>query len=448
MSKINILILGSGLYFCGRGANNDGTILPSIMSDDLSEKINSCTIFGFSEKGLKSSKNKIFTILKKHPNNKIKFFFQKISLINKMLRKNYFDCGIVSLPDHMHYSYIDLLLKNNVHVMTVKPFVLSLAEGLYLADIAKKKNIINTVDFHKRFDIANLYIKKTIFKKKLGNLLYSTVEYSQPINIPTEKFKKWSKYTNIFNYLGVHYVDMIYFLTGFEPVSVYASGSKDILKKKYGIDTYDYIQAIINWRKNDGSFFSSSINVNWIDPLKSNSVSDQRINFFGDEGKIKSDQTYRGISLHLNNEFINPNPYFSEEFYNADGQSYHDGYGIKSFKLFLKEVFYKKNKIVYKKNEDQANFKTSLISVAVSEAVNQSLASGNIEFVNKQKTTISVLVSKKKKNKGEKIYLKDFNSALSTNQGISVKNFKRKSFLLKNDIKINQMLDYSHIYDL
>ena len=61
------------------------------------------------------------------------------------------------------------------------------------------------------------------------------IEYSQPREIPLKLFKKWSQDTNIFQYLGVHYVDLIYFLTGFQPISAYATGVKNYLFSKKGI---------------------------------------------------------------------------------------------------------------------------------------------------------------------------------------------------------------------
>ena len=46
MKKINLLILGCGMYVCGRGTNTDGTIIPSLISESILPKINSCLIVG------------------------------------------------------------------------------------------------------------------------------------------------------------------------------------------------------------------------------------------------------------------------------------------------------------------------------------------------------------------------------------------------------------------
>ena len=41
----------------------------------------------------------------------------------------------------------------------------------------------------------------------LGDLYYSHIHYSQRECIPSTHFKSWAESTNIFQYLGVHYVD-------------------------------------------------------------------------------------------------------------------------------------------------------------------------------------------------------------------------------------------------
>ncbi|MES2780548.1 MAG: Gfo/Idh/MocA family oxidoreductase, partial [Bacteroidota bacterium] len=87
---------------------------------------------------------------------------------------------------------------------------------------------------------------KALSENKLGKLLYFTVDYSQRIDIPSVTFKGWAHQTNIFQYLGVHYVDLFYFLTGYKPMKVMAYGTDGVLKAQ-GIDTYDSVHTNIVW---------------------------------------------------------------------------------------------------------------------------------------------------------------------------------------------------------
>ena len=58
--------------------------------------------------------------------------------------------------------------------------------------MVKNRKKIYQVEFHKRLDDANLTLKKFINEKKLGDLKYCVIEYSQKKIIPEKFFKKWS----------------------------------------------------------------------------------------------------------------------------------------------------------------------------------------------------------------------------------------------------------------
>ena len=339
-------------------------------------------------------------------------------------------------------------MSKKINVITVKPFVLSYIEALELIEIQKKNNLIGQVDFHKRYDTANLFIKDKIVNNFLGDLLYSTIEYSQPKEIPLKIFKNWSGNTNIFNYLGVHYVDLIFFLTNFIPQSVYAVGTKNYLQSRK-INTYDYIQAIIEWiNPKTKKTFSSTFNLNWIDPNQSNAISDQRIFFSGTLGKIKSDQTNRGISFVSNEGMKNPNPYFSEKF-NIDNTPTYSGYGIDTYKNFLLDVIDKKNNGKIPNQKNRATFESSLVSVGVSEAISKSLISGKIEIINQIKNNnlqFKTLRAKKNLKKNDLINKKNFEECISLNKGVSFNSIKSKK--LEKKIKKNEFLNYSHIFNL
>src|SRR3972149_5716305 len=104
------------------------------------------------------------------------------------------------------------------------------------------------------------------------------------------------RYSNIFQYLGIHYVDIIYWATGAVPLRVMATGQKNYLLSK-GIDTYDSIQAVIEWKTASGIIFNSSFFTNWIDPENTSAMSDQRIKVIGTKGRYEADQKNRGIRI-------------------------------------------------------------------------------------------------------------------------------------------------------
>ncbi len=204
------------------------------------------------------------------------------------------------------------------------------------------------------------------------------VNYSQRKIIPTKQFKKWVNKSNIFQYLGVHYVDLINFITDSKPISVNAWGLKDYLKEK-NINTWDSIHAVIEWKNKNNNFLSLH-SCNWIDSNKSSAMSDQKISFIGTKGRIDSDQKNRGLQIVDDKNGINDlNPYFSNKFLSSSNKSYFSGYGISSINNFLKDVHELINNQINLKflEKSRPSFKSSQISVYVTDAINKSLSSKN-----------------------------------------------------------------------
>lgn len=284
----------------------------------------------------------------------------------------------MSVPDHLHYKICKDVLEHKIHCLVVKPMVTKIDHAKKLFNISKKNKLIGQVEFHKRLYESNLIIRDKIQNKTIGNLQYVNVNYSQRKIIPTKQFKKWVNKSNIFQYLGVHYVDLINFITDSKPISVNAWGLKDYLKEK-NINTWDSIHAVIEWKNKNNNFLSLH-SCNWIDSNKSSAMSDQKISFIGTKGRIDSDQKNRGLQIVDDKNGINDlNPYFSNKFLSSSNKSYFSGYGISSINNFLKDVHELINNQINLKflEKSRPSFKSSQISVYVTDAINKSLSSKN-----------------------------------------------------------------------
>ncbi len=369
---MKLLIIGGGIYVKGSDYNENGTIIPSILEsirDNLIDQVGFVTTSNKSANEClkKSKKLSKFLDIKTKYNTFLKFESKSKISYKKALSKFKPDATIVATPDHTHYKICRDVMLSNSNLLVVKPLSDKVQEIKKLFKIAKNKKKVYQVEFHKRLDEANLTLKKFINEGKLGNLKYCVIEYSQKKAISEKFFKKWSNKSNSFQYLGVHYVDLIYYMTKFKPNKVWAWGQKGYLIKK-GINTWDAVQATIEWKKK-GKTFYSHITTNWIDPNNSSATSDQKINFVGDKGRFFSDQKNRGIftvSDKENSSHINP--YFTN--LNSADNYFYDGYGIKNIKNFIINV--KKNNVTNLKIINSSFF-DSIHSTKVIEAVNKSL---------------------------------------------------------------------------
>lgn len=386
--KLNVLVVGAGMYVGGRGTSTYGTILPALNELYRAGLISTICVAATSKKSVQKLERKVVSLRKITGTGiEIVGFPQKgknIAAYKGALSFCKPDCAIIAVPDHLHYRVASYLIETGVHTLVVKPLTCTVKETKKLINLVERKNTYGAVEFHKRYDEANLKLKDIMMNGKLGDILYINVEYSQKRVIPIKIFKKWVKNTNVFQYLGAHYVDIIYFVTGGKPLRVLATGQKKFLKQQ-GVSNYDSIQAIIEWRDSRKSKFISNILTNWIDPNTTSAMSDQKIKVVGTMGRYESDQKNRGIQVVTEKEGIEDiNPYFTQDYpFLRNKTKVFKGYGIKSIKQFCRDVLSIKHGLNTPSDfkECRPTFKDSLFSTAVVEAVNLSLRN-NSSWIN------------------------------------------------------------------
>lgn len=366
--KISVLVVGAGMYVCGRGTSGYGTILPTLIQENKQNRIGEIFVAATSELSLNQMQEKA-TI-------PIRGFTSYQEAASKIKRPA---LAIISVPDHLHFNITKDLLNDGFHVLVVKPLTPTTEEALTLIQLAQKKSLYGAVEFHKRFDEANLLLKQVFQEGRLGELRQVLVAFSQRRSIQ-EIFGKWIEKTNVFQYLGVHYADLIHFITGAKPRKVAALGIPS------GAKHFDAIEALIEWEiPNTRQTFSSSIATNWVDPNTTTAMSDQKITMIGTEGRYESDQKNRGVQLVTEEKGAETiNPYFSQIYHNAIGEMEIEGYGPRSIRQFLKDVsdLLKGEVSLERLQTTRPSFKSAFVSTVVVEAVNRSLAKNGawIEF--------------------------------------------------------------------
>lgn len=380
MKPLNILVIGTGMYACGRGTEGYGTVLPAVFEWKRKNGRGDIYIAGRDAVSVKAAKNKLEGLRKDMGLDiSATYFSRKV----RSCSEGYEDairtiekpaCAIVVVPDAIHRAVAGATIEAGLHTLVVKPLAPTLKEVNELIALADKRKVYGAVEFHKRFDYANLKLKDVINQGLLGDPLYFVVQYSQRKSVPSKQFRKWVETTNVFQYLGVHYVDIIYFVTGARPIRAMALAQKGWLRSK-GIDVYDSIEGIIEWEMANKRKFISYIITNWIDPESTSAMSDQKIKVIGTKGRFESDQKQRGITIVTDNRGIEePNPYFCSPYGSKRNISY-KGYGIDSIHQFLNDVVSIENSDC--KVEDlertRPTFRQSVVPTKVLEAVNRSL---------------------------------------------------------------------------
>ncbi len=165
-------------------------------------------------------------------------------VIDKMEDRN---IVFVALPDQLHYGAIMYALNHNQHVVTVKPLTLSYKEALEIEKLAFSKGLFVGTEYHKRFDdrvgMARLKYRNGDFGEfRLG---YATL--IEPWYYRDSNFQNWCTLENsdMFTYIGCHYVDQVNMITGLLPTEVSVYGVRD--KYPNGKEGFLWTNANVIW---------------------------------------------------------------------------------------------------------------------------------------------------------------------------------------------------------
>lgn len=378
MSAPSVLVIGAGMYVCGRGTAGVGTILPTLVQAQAEGLIGEIAVAATSQESVRALREKLAEINRRLETSVVVRAYPERGSDPNAYRAALTEvrpaCAIVAVPDHLHAEIATAVIEAGAHALVVKPLTTTRAETAALIALAQAKRVYGAVEFHKRWDEANLVLRQTIVDGRLGELRHISVEYGQRKAI-RDTFAPWLRHTNIFQYLGAHYADLIYFLTGAQPVRVLAVGEP----KGAAPWQCDTVQALIEW-KGGHAGFTSSILTTWGEPNAASAMSDQRIRVLGTRGRYDSDQKHRGVELVTEDGVETINPYFSQVYRAADGRVGIEGYGPRSIRQFLDDVRALSDGTIQLTDVPitRPTFRDAAASTAIVEAVNDSLSRGGV----------------------------------------------------------------------
>ncbi len=135
---------------------------------------------------------------------------------------------IIAVPDQFHYETVKEALHHNQHVLCVKPLVLKYEQAHEIEALARDKGLFVGVEYHKRFDRRSLMAKRQYALGHFGEFVMGEAKLIEPYYYRHSNFQNWftCDKTDPFVYVGCHYVDLVYFITGLRPVGLSVSGVK------------------------------------------------------------------------------------------------------------------------------------------------------------------------------------------------------------------------------
>lgn len=382
---LRVIVIGGGMYVTGRGSGTDGTIGPALLEGVRAGYVSEITVVTTSAQTAKKAAQALSDTSERvgvavpidyWPNEGA----DNAATYQQILSLKRHDVAVVSTPDDTHAAITEAAAAAGLHILVVKPLAPTTIDANRMIAAVERAGVFGAVEFHKRYDEANLIMRNEVAEGKLGKPLYAVIEYSQRKAMPTEIFRSWASNVSVFQYLGVHYVDLLQFVTGLTPSKV-TCWAQNLFLKSQGIDTADAMQTVIEWERDDGDSFVSMHATNWIDPNVTTAISDQKISLIGTNGRYVSDQKHRGVNMV--DDLDGPrdiNPYFTACWHDKGAGSYtYRGYGITSILTFLTDVLaLRAGQIsITELIKTRPSFQACKPSTAVIEAAHRSLATGS-----------------------------------------------------------------------
>ena len=298
---------------------------------------------------------------------------------------------IVATPDHLHTRMTLEAIEADIDVIVMKPLCLKVKEAHDIIQAAEAKKVYVATDYHKRMDRAVRLARYRIRKGDLGEMLHGHAWIEEPKYMPLKYFRLWAHESSPFEYIGVHYVDAWYFITGLRPKRVAAFGQKKFLPST-GSDAYDAVQAVIEWE--DGSVLW--VQTSWVCSEKNSAMTNQGLQISGTKGEYWADHKFRNLHILTDDDGfqqINPNFFKHYDSWEEDGDVEYVGYGLESISRWLHDIHklhvetegispsdalaYRAKKLSAWESGQRPLPRQALIGVAVNEAVRLSLANGN-----------------------------------------------------------------------
>lgn len=137
--------------------------------------------------------------------------------------------AVIAVPDQLHYPILKEAIAADLNVCIVKPLVLQHDQAEEIAKLAYERGVIVGVEYHKRFDYRNLMARRAYRSGRLGEFRLAQAQMIEPYYYRDSNFQNWCTCENsdMFTYVGCHYVDLVAFITGLKPVSVSVYGIRD-----------------------------------------------------------------------------------------------------------------------------------------------------------------------------------------------------------------------------
>jgi D-galacturonate reductase len=267
--------------------------------------------------------------------------FKEPDSIGQLL-KHGVDFVCVATPDDRHFSAAKTALEAGKHVLIEKPSVLSLTELDELEKLARQKNVLAKVVYHKLLDPDHKKLRTLVADGELKHVNTGYCTLLEPKSISGGQFAEWIQGRNPGTYVAVHYIKLIDFTFGGRLKSVACTGQRGLVGPATG-PSWDSNQLRLIYEYADGRQAAFDIHTSWVTPDNFPGYVDQEVQFRFDNGVWNAHSRKRGIECTVEDRTpfqrkININNHYNGVFLEPWNERSQRGYGLDVLDRFAREV--------------------------------------------------------------------------------------------------------------
>lgn len=254
------------------------------------------------------------------------------------------DFACVATPDNRHFDAAKQVLEGGRHVIIEKPSVLMLQELDELAALARQKNVLAKVVYHKLLDPDHKKLRTLVADGLLQHVNNGYCSLLEPKQIAGAQFSEWITGRNPGTYVACHYLKLIDFTFGGRLKTVTATGQRGIVGPKDG-PTWDSTQMRMIYEYDDGREAAFDIHTSWVTPDNFPGYVEQEVQFRFDNGVWNGHSRKRGVECTIEGKTpferkITINNHYNGTFLEPWGERSQRGYGVEVIERFAREVAY------------------------------------------------------------------------------------------------------------
>ena len=201
---------------------------------------------------------------------------------DRLLEQEQLDALVVATPSKLHAAMVEKALERGLHVFCEKPFVLDIADGEKLVELAERKGLVTQVGYHYRFVGAFKEAARIVRSGALGRIHHVRAEAFGPV-VLRPKGGTWRSAKSegggaLYDY-ACHAVDLVNFVVG-----VPAAVDGVVRDGVFSQDVDDEVYCTLRYA--DGA--SGQLSVNWSD--ESFRKMSTKVSVWGTNGRISADR--------------------------------------------------------------------------------------------------------------------------------------------------------------